>query len=128
MTDNQWQRTVVATMLLGMTGGCIYSVYLILDLIFGPSGAGLALMVGGLFAARAIGIHTTWLVSEDGAAGEELKPLFIRAPSSVIEAMMREPRCEHLVMLSNRPTVESPLVTLIVTCVEKDVLLPPVED
>ena len=88
-------------------------------------------MVGGLLAARAIAIHTTWNLGENGPVGEEgeeRKLLFIRAPSSVIAAMLREPLCEHQVMLSNQPIVETSLVTLAVTCAEKDVLLPPVED
>jgi len=99
--------------------------------VFGLQAVPIVIIVVAVLAGRAIGIHTTWDFGEGRFVdhkGEERKPLFIRAPSSVIEAMMREPRCEHLVMLSNRPTVESPLVTLIVTCVQKDALLPPVED
>jgi len=129
--ERRVHRTILATMVLGVISGCIISVYSIAAMIFGPSGGIIALMVGGLLAARAIAIHTTWDFGEGRFAdhkGEERKLLFIRAPSSVIAAMLREPLCEHQVMLSNRPTVEIPLVTLIVTCAEKEVLLPPVED
>ena len=115
MTDKQWPRTILATILVGMIGGCTYFVFWMVALIFGQQGGFIAVVAGAVLAGRWIAVHTNWNVGEQRSVGEEGKPLFIRAPSSVIEAIMREPRCEHLVMLSNRPTVEIPLVTLAVT-------------
>jgi hypothetical protein len=121
MTNEQWYRSVGATLVIGAFGGCIYSVFAIVAGVFGQQAVPIVIIVGAVLAGRAIGIHTTWYFGERRFVdhqGEERKPLFIRAPSSVVQAMMHGPRYEHQVMLSNRPTVEIPLVTLAVTCID----------
>jgi len=114
MTEEQWHRTIYATMLMWVIGACIYFVFTMVTWMFGQRALPIVIILAAVLVGRAIGIHTTWLV------GEELKPLFIRAPPSVIEAMMREPFCEHQVMVSNQPIVEVPLVTLAVTCIDTE--------
>jgi len=117
MTDEQWHRAFFATLLLGAAGGCLYFVFMVVASMFGPLSVPIAIIVMAILAGRAIGKHTTWNFGEERAR----KPaLFIRVPPSVIEAMMREPQCEHQVTLSNQPKVDAPLITLAVTCVEPD--------